>query len=288
MAWDSHSRAAMTPTAPFRWLLTCLSTCLVAASPAVARAGDAAVPVDDAAALDGAAPEVGLSELAASDAAVGRAMFTDTAVTRRAGTWSASLAFPVVPLVSLADVRYGLTDRIELGIGGVTGLGTDLDDAQALPGLSAHVALQRGPRSATTLSVGGMARIGDGAGAVTGKLRHSACVDAACGTLATLSVGAVQLLNPEQAFDVYPEEGGMAALDATGATVTGSLLVGRRRVRMVVEYAALIGTPLAMNALYVGARVTTPRVALDLGLSGGATFAGEPFVLPMVAVAVAP
>ena len=234
----------------------------------------------------------GLAARASTDGGLASAMITDTALTRRRGQLAASIRFPLVPIVSLTEVTFGVTDRVVVGVGGALFFAfADLDDSIGVPSLSVKVQVARGARSATSVEAG--AHFWDLAGASAGTvaLRHSRCVGPGCNSLLTLGLGAVQFFKFDDIYTLEagsPNDPSVAERGHTGGVLSGSLLVGRGGTRMVAESVTLIGTPFAMTGAYAGMRVTRRRASLDVGLAAGVTFDGEPWALPLVGITVHP
>jgi hypothetical protein len=187
-----------------------------------------------------------------------------------------------MPLASLSEVAFGVSDRVEISVGGALAVSpANLSDSVGLPGAAIKVALRRRERSVTSVSVGA-GYLFDTGGAAAASVRHSACLDAACARLLTVSAGAVALRAAERMVTADSAE----TLYDLGASFSASLLAGRGRTRGVFEAVALSGTPIEFAGGYAGIRLARRAATFDLGLAGGATLEGDLVLLPMAAVAV--
>jgi hypothetical protein len=122
----------------------------VAAVAAMSVAPPGAVPLEDREAAAAAAPAepIGIAGRVAEDAAAGRAYFTDTALTSPRGKIGLALRMPTGPAAN-AEVRYSLTDRLELG---VSVLMIDGED-QSVVGLQAKGQIWHNDRAAVAVGL---------------------------------------------------------------------------------------------------------------------------------------
>lgn len=91
----------------------------VAAIPATPVASPGTAPLPDRQAAAAPPAQVGIGKRMDQDAAAGRAFFTETALMSPGGYLGLDLRMPTAPLANLG-LRYAVTDRIEIGVSGLT------------------------------------------------------------------------------------------------------------------------------------------------------------------------
>lgn len=167
------------------------------APPGVAALADRDTPEPDA---PPPAP-VGIARRVDQDAASGRAFFTDTALTAPRGKVSLSFRMPAAPVID-AELRYSFTDRIELGISGMTVL---VEDELSILGLHAKGQVWRNNRAAVAVGLKRYQDVGSGGddGVTIPTVVATTCLDGAdCFAIISLSLNGV-IISDESDVPVF-------------------------------------------------------------------------------------
>ncbi|MBP8806550.1 MAG: hypothetical protein KBG48_17425 [Kofleriaceae bacterium] len=237
----------------------------VAAVPAIATPGD---PVG-APAADAPEPAATLEARVEGDAASSRHYFGESALTQPRGRAVLDLRMPTAP-AGAATLRYGLTDRVEVG---VTGLSIFEENDEAVVGLSAKARLWSNRRMAVAV---GLAAYTDGDDDLYQPyLTGTMCLGTRCHGALSIMVNAVA----EEGVDEVPVLGGVG-------------LAWGRRAQFIAELHQTRdddGDTFVFG--YLGGRVGKETVAVDGGLAfvmldGGDGEDGGAF--PFVALSIRP
>lgn len=230
---------------------------LAVLTPSLALAQPGAAPVETAAVVE---PEVvALDARIGRDAASGRAYFTETALTAPAGSVSIAVRMPTAPGAE-AQVRYAITDWLEVGVGGIGIMAYELE---GVPSVHAKVQLWRNRDTALAIGLSHYAAPSDESITVP-TIALSTCVDGPrCGVLISATVNA--LVFGKHEYYGY-DDGGLDPLVAVG----GSLVMGS-----TVQFVGELNATTEGDDLYLlgygGARFNSRRVAFDAGVAIGAT-----------------
>lgn len=244
--------AAVEPTGPVA----------VAAVPAIAPAGDpvAAVAVDAAPTADTLAVRVD------GDAASSRHYFGESALTQPRGRAVLDLRMPTAP-AGAATLRYGLTDRVEVG---VTGLSIFEENDEAVVGLSAKARVWSNRRMALAV---GLAAYTDGREDLYQPyLAGTMCLGARCDGALTVMLNAVA----EEGVDEVPVLAGVGVAWGRRAQVVAELHQTRDDEGDTFTFG------------YLGGRLGKDTLAVDGGLAFVAIDGDEGGAFPFVALSVRP
>jgi len=213
-----------------------------------------------------AAQPVGLARLNAEDPAGSRAYLFPTAATEPRDSWTLTVHQPIAPGGHFSLTR-GLTDRLEATVG--LGWVVDADEAASVLTLGGKAQLIRGTRGALAVygSYVHTPDTDDDAGLF--GLVASTCLDGDdCHVLVSGHLSAL-------ISDLFHDELDCADCayydDDTDATavVGGSLLMGGRTTKLVLELDSVNGDFQEEHAVYAGLRFTGRRAAFDAGLIAG-------------------
>lgn len=246
-----------------------------AAPPARVATAPAATPtrpaVIGAPPIDAPPARSALAQRADRDAAAGRSYFGETALTTPKGKVVIDARLPLAPLVH-GGLRFGVTDRIELG---VHAMGATLfGDLGVVGGASLKAQLWRSDRVAVAL---GLMSYGGDDLLVVPHAEVTGCADASCLVALTGSV----------AVTAGPDVDGLPVLGGVGVAVG-------RRVQFVGEVDAYDEVGEQAYLGYAGVRLTSRSLAFD----GGVAFAFDPgscsgcedetMAYPFIGVAIRP
>lgn len=209
----------------------------------------------------------GVARRADVDAAADRVYLLSTAITPRAGTFTATWRAVPGTSVGVAAISVGVTDRIQVGAHVVYADGGD-----SVEGGSLRLQVYRHAGTAVALETSLIGTDGhDAAGIATATL--SQCLDSACGSIASFHAGA--LFSTDEGERQVPILGGVSLIAGDGPIkFTGELL------SIEIDHDRLFGGTFGMR---LGGR----HFAFDLGIAfaGGG---GDGGAIPVIAVSGRP
>lgn len=190
------------------------------------------------------------------DAASGRAFVSPTAFTGPKGHASIELTFPALPVGGLAVARYSITDRIEIGAGGIA----VIEEDGAVAVLTAKVQVLKRPTGAVSLQALHISIPDEDDGGTFYSIVGSKCLGDDCRTLVTAHL----TLLPFSEY-YYEDEGGGGEQGAL-AVIPGASLVTGGRTKLVVD-GVLVGDDYErFAAIYGGIRFARRSFSFDAGL----------------------
>jgi hypothetical protein len=209
----------------------------------------------------------GVARRAEVDAAGDRVYLLSTAITPRAGTFTATWRAVPAASIGTAALAVGVTDRIQIGAHVLYG-----DEGDSIEGGSIRAQIYRHAGTAVALEADLLGTDGhDAAGMASATL--SQCLDSACGSIASVHAGA--LVSTDEGEQQVPVLGGVSLIAGAGSfKFIGELL------SVEIDHDRLVGGT-------VGMRIGGRQFAFDLGIA----FAGsgdDGGALPVIAVSARP
>jgi hypothetical protein len=202
-------------------------------------------------------PRTPLADYVARDASSGRAFVSPTALTGPKGHASIELTFPALPVGGFALARYSITDRIEIGAGGIA----VIDEDGAVAVLTAKVQVLRRPTGGIALQALHIAIPEEDDGGTFYSAIGSKCLGDGCRTL----VSAHLTVLPFSEY-YYSDSSGGGGEQGALAVIPGASLVTGGRTKLVVD-GVLVGDDYERFAvLYGGIRFARRSFSFDAGL----------------------